>query len=145
LRLFCVISMKLELLVSKKYVNRVSGFTEEPVFAVVDMDKAKSYPLNFVCLLPKALERASKPANRFLEIYGDESNQIAVALLTKALGSEADVKVRDEIEKRLKALRPKSVTGVKCTVCGCVFEPRRYGRFLQTTCRACRYKNNSSP
>jgi hypothetical protein len=108
LGLLCVIGMKLELLVSKKYVSRISGLsTEEPVFAVVDLDKAKMYPLNYVCLLPKNLERGTKPSNKFLEIYGKESNQIAFDLLTNALKGETDVRVRDEIEKRLKTLRPK--------------------------------------
>ena len=134
--------MKLELIVSKKYVSRISGPTEEPVFAVVDLDKAKTYPLNYVCLLPKNLERGSKPANKFFEIYGKESYRTAIDLLTNALKGEADVKVRDEIEKRLKALRPKPTT--KCAMCGCIFEPRKFGHFMQKVCRTCRYKVNSS-
>jgi hypothetical protein len=139
---FCVIVMKLEVLVSKKYVRRISGSTEELVFAVVDLDKAKTYPLNYVCLLPKNLERGSKPANKFLEIYGEESYQIAVELLTNALKNEADDKVRDEVEKRLKVVQPKPTT--KCAICGSAFEPRKFGHFLQRVCKTCRYKNNSS-
>ncbi len=134
--------MKLELLISKKYVSRISGPSEEPVFAVVDLDKAKTYPLNYVCLLPKNLERGSKPANKFFEIYGKESYRTAIDLLTKALRGEADAKVRDEIGKRLKALQPKPTA--KCAICGCTFEPRKFGHFLQEVCVTCRYKTGSS-
>jgi len=144
LHISCVIVMKLGLLVSKNYVNRASGFTEEVVFAVVDLDKVGSYPRNFVCLLPKNLGRGSKPSNKFLEIYGEESSQIAIALLTKALRSETDVIVKGEIEKRLKALQPKPTTRAKCVSCGCVFEPRKFGRILPRMCQTCRSKNKSS-
>jgi hypothetical protein len=130
--------MKLELLVSKKYVNKASGFAEEVIFSVVDLDKAKTYPLNYVCLLPKTFDKVHKSPNRFLEIYGEKSKQIATELLTKALMVEDDVKVRDEIEKRLKSLQPKPTA--KCVSCGCVFEPRKYGRFLQRSCQTCRNK-----
>jgi uncharacterized OB-fold protein len=136
--------MKLELSVSKRYVSRTSGSTEEVVFAVVDLDKAGSYPLNFVCLLPKKIERECKPSNKFLKIYGKESSLIAIELLTNALRSENDLKVRSEIEKRLKALQPKPITRAKCISCGCIFEPEKVGHFLQRMCQTCRSKNKSS-
>jgi hypothetical protein len=132
--------MKLELLVSKKWVKKASGEVEEPIFAVLDLDKAKTYPRNYVCLLPKIIDNTHKSTNKFLEIYGKESCQIAVELLTRALRSEADVIVRNEIEKRLKALQSKPNASATCVVCGCVFEPRKFGRFLQTTCQTCRNK-----
>ena len=132
--------MNLELLISKKYVSRASGFAEETVFAVVDLDKAKDYPLNYVCLLPKSLDRGHKSASKFLEIYGKDSYQIAIELLTNAFKGEADVKVRDDIEKRLKALQPKPTISATCVVCGDVFEPKKFGRFFQTTCQTCRNK-----
>jgi hypothetical protein len=130
--------MKLELSVSKKNVKSNSGFTEEPIFSVVDFDKADSYPRNFVCLLPKTIQREGNSPNKFPKIYGKESTKIAVELLTKALRCEGDFEVRAEIEKRLKALQPKPTA--KCTVCGCAFEPRKYGHYLQRVCRNCRYK-----
>ena len=136
--------MKLELSVSKRYVSRPSGSTEEVFFAVVDLDKAGSYPLNFVCLLPKNLEREFKPSNKFLKIYGKESSLIAIELLTNALRSEKDLMVKSEIEKRLKALQPKPITRAKCVGCGCIFEPKKFGRFLQRMCQTCRNKNISS-
>lgn len=136
--------MKLELIVSKRYVNRPSGSTEEVFLAVVDLEKAKSYPSNFICLLPKKLETGSKPSNKFLKIYGNESSQIAIKLLTKALRTEKDLTVKSEIEKRMKALQPQPITKAKCVSCGCVFEPKKFGRFLQRRCQACRSKNKSS-
>jgi uncharacterized OB-fold protein len=136
--------MKLELSASKRYVRATSGSKEEVVFAVVDLDKAETYPLNFVCLLPKNLEREFKPSNKFLKIYGKESSQIAIELLTNALRSEKDLTVRSEIEKRLKALQPKPITNAKCVSCGCIFEPEKFGRFLQRKCQTCSSKNKSS-
>jgi hypothetical protein len=135
--------MKLELSISKQAKNKPSGLTEELVFTILDLDKAKDYPANFVCLLPKNLQRECKPNNsQFSVIFGDNSNKIATKLLTDALRSENDIIVRDEIERRLKAIEPKPTA--KCHVCGCAFEPRMFGRFLQTVCRKCRYKNSSS-
>ncbi|MBZ5529526.1 MAG: hypothetical protein LAN71_16720 [Acidobacteriia bacterium] len=131
--------MKLKLSVSKRHVDRVSGTIDEVVFAVVDLDKAKSYPSNFVCLLPKNLERGIKPSNRFLGIYGNESNQIATKLLTNALRSESDLAVISEIEKRLKALAPKPDIENRCRLCGVSFQPK-FGRHQQRICQKCRTK-----
>lgn len=134
--------MKLELSILKRIANRASGLKEEYIFSVADFDKADSYPMNFVCLLPKHLQIEGNPKSQFPRIFGNESCRIAVELLTNALKSEGDLGVRGEIETRLQALQPKPIT--KCPICGCIFEPRKYGRFMQTVCRKCRYKNNSS-
>ena len=133
--------MKLELSVSKKNTKKACVHTEELVFSVVDWDKADSYPRNFVCLLSKNFRREGNPAGKFLKIYGKESNRIAIELLTKALRSQGDLGVRAEIEKRLKALKPKPTA--KCAICGCTFEPRRFGHFLQKVCGTCRYAGKS--
>ena len=138
-QLSCVIIMKLKLTVSKKYMSRASGSTEEIVFAVVDLDKAEEYPANFVCILPKKLGSELKPSNKFLEIYGKESFQIAIKLLTNALVSENEAEVKTEIEKRLKALEPKSVIETQCRLCGSSFQPK-FGRHQQRVCQRCRTK-----
>ena len=135
--------MKLTLSVSKRLVDRASGYREEVVFVVLDLDKADEYPANFVCLLPKNLEKC-KPSSKFFGIFGAESSQIAIRLLTDALSSESDVVVRNEIGKRLKALQPMPKIKARCVSCGCDFEAKRFGRFLQKTCRACAGKNKSS-
>jgi hypothetical protein len=132
--------MKLNLNISKRYVDRVSGPVEEFVFTVVDMDKSENYPLNFVCLLPKDLS----PKTKFFQIYGEASSKIASDLLADALHSEADAAMMTEIEKRLKALQPKEIVKANCVACGCVFEPRKQGHFLQRTCQTCRSRYNKS-
>ena len=55
--------MKLELSVTKRFVTRTSGYVEEVLFAVLDLDKSEEYPANFVCLLPKKLENGCKTVN----------------------------------------------------------------------------------
>ena len=137
-----MIVLKLELSVSRKCSETSLGITEKYFFVVLDRDKAGGYPLNFVCMLPKNLKRNRNSTSKFLEIYGNESSQIAIELLTKALRCEEDLKLRAELEKRLKALQAKPIT--KCAICGCVFEPKTYHRFVQRICLTCRYKSNSS-
>jgi hypothetical protein len=138
--LSCVNFMKLALSASKRYVTRASGSKNEVFFTVLDLDKADSYPLNFVCLLPKKLESGCRQTNKFLKIYGKESSRIAIELLTNALRNESDLAVKTEIEKRLKELQPKPIPKIKCVSCGRIFEPKRYGRFLQRRCQTCQSK-----
>ena len=131
--------MKLKLAITTKYVDSVSGSGEEFVFSVLDFDKAKSYPLNFVCILPKNLNvKSGSLKSEFYRVYGENGNQVATKLLTSALKSEDNFEFKEEIAKRLKALEPKP--SAKCAVCGCVFEPRRFGHFLQKICAKCRNK-----
>ena len=135
--------MKLELLALKRWVTRASVSREEAVFVVIDSDKAEKYPANFVCLLPKSFESGSKSSSKFLEIYGQKSHQIAINLLTNALGCESDPEVKSEIEKRLKTNQPKPIIKAKCIYCGCVFEPKKSGRFVQRICQTCKIKNKN--
>lgn len=136
--------MKLKLSVSKRYMRSIaSGSTEEVVFAVVDMDRAEEYPANFVCLLPKNFKNESNPSTKFLKIYGKESSQIAIKLLTNALRSENKPEVKTEIEKRLKALKPKPDIETRCRLCGSSFQPK-FGRHQQRICQTCRTKNQTA-
>jgi hypothetical protein len=140
--LSCVVAMKLELSILKRITSGATGVREEYVFSLIDLNKAENYPSNFVCLLPKNLQTESNPNRMFLKIFGNESKRIAVDLLTNALKCESDLGVRDEIQKRLKALLPKPTA--RCPTCSCVFEPRKYGHYFQTVCTKCRNKNNTS-
>ena len=79
-------------------------------FAVVDLDKGKNYPLNFVCMLPMKIEAAGKSQSVFLQIFGDESVEQARVLLTGALETESDSEVKTEIERRLKLLEVKPIS-----------------------------------
>ena len=73
-------------------------------FAVVDLDKCKNYPLNFVCMLPAKIAADGKSQSVFQQIFGDKSVEQAKAFLTGALETESDSEVKAEIERRLKLL-----------------------------------------
>ena len=107
-------------------------------FAVVDLDKSKKYPANYICLLPMD-PKANNKASNFSKLFGTESPEIAKRLLTKALKTEKDAEIKAEIEKRLELLTPKPPVQVKCRVCGDFFEPKR-SRFKQTLCQECKQK-----
>jgi hypothetical protein len=106
-------------------------------FAVVDLDKAKSYPLNFVCMLPTHLNPEGKGFNVFIKVFGDKSVEQARALLTGALETEDDSEVKAEITRRLKLLEPRSISQIKCSACGNLFQPRQGKRFKQKFCQEC--------
>ena len=76
-------------------------------FAVVDLDKRKNYPLNFVCMLPMKIDADGKSQSVFLQIFGDKSVEQARTLLTGALETETDSEVKAEISRRLKLLEAK--------------------------------------
>lgn len=75
-------------------------------FAVIDLSKSKSYPSNYVCVLPLQ-PRKSNNENSFEKVFGEKSVEQAKMLLTGALKTVDDSEVRVEIERRLKLLEPK--------------------------------------
>jgi hypothetical protein len=109
-------------------------------FAVVDLDKSKEYPSNFVCMLPKQFSGKNKQSNVFARVFGNDSLGLAMRLLNEALETEDDSEIKGEIEKRLKLLEPTPIVQVKCRVCGNFFSPTRY---KQKTCRECKMKTLS--
>src|SRR4030066_514033 len=78
-------------------------------FAVVDSDKSKSSPSNFICMLPSQISVDQKKNNVLCKIFGDKSEEQAKTLLTHALQNENDMDIKNEIERRLKLLDPKTV------------------------------------
>ncbi len=130
--------MKLDLVFSKFRRNGVSGYSEKLVFSVVDLDKANNFPENFVCIFPKTFGKGNKPATKFEEILGENSVQIAMDLLTKTLREVDDSEVKEELEKRIKALQRR--TSSICVVCSQDFEPKKFGRYVQNVCQSCRSK-----
>jgi hypothetical protein len=106
-------------------------------FAVVDLDKGKGYPLNFVCVLPMQLGPKGKELNVFVNVFGDRSLEVAKGLLLDALEIESDAEVRVELGRRLKLLEAKPVYQKKCEGCGNLFQPRRVKRFKQKFCQEC--------
>ena len=109
-------------------------------FAVVDVDRSKDYPLNFVCVLPQQMSVMVKQSSAFAKIFGDQSLQVAKKLLTDALENEDDTEIKSEIEKRLKLLEPKQPLQVKCRVCGKMFQPKYFRRYYPKTCQECNKK-----
>lgn len=109
-------------------------------FAVVDLDKSKSYPSNFVCVLPTQMGDKGKSKSVFLQVFGDKSLEQARALLNKALETEDGTDVKAEIERRLKLLEPNPVSQINCSGCGKLFNPRRVRRHRQNFCEECMKK-----
>jgi len=113
-------------------------------FAVVDLDKAKDYPLNFVCMLPMQLSLKGNGGNVFAKVFGDKSLGVAKELLLGALETESDSEVKAEIERRLKLLAPKPVVQIECSGCGKPFQPKRIKRFRNNFCSECMEKKFGS-
>ncbi len=107
-------------------------------FAVVDNNKSKSYPANFVCMLPiKLTPGKGNSGSVFGELFGDKSLEFAVGLLNDALKNEHDAQVKTEIERRLKLIDPKQVNIVKCSQCKKSYEPRKIRKYKQNLCDDC--------
>lgn len=109
-------------------------------FAVIDLDKADLYPLNFVCMLPMKINLASKTEGKFRKIFGDRSLIVARNLLHEALKRETNAEVKTEIERRVKLLEPKSKSEKRCLKCGKIFEAKSRFRFKQKYCPECTKK-----
>lgn len=93
-------------------------------FAIIDLDKSKQYPQNFVCMLPKNIKLKTKPTNIFEGLFGKDSINVAKSLLEKALRSRPDAKTTKAIRERLKLLIPKKSKQAKCQKCGKLFEQK---------------------
>jgi hypothetical protein len=78
-------------------------------FAVVDFDRGKTYPANFVCVFPQNISPIDDHSSIFAQIFKENRIDLARKLLTSALKSEDDNEIKDEIEERLKNLEQKSV------------------------------------
>ena len=113
-------------------------------FAVVDLEKSKSYPSNFVCMLPTQINGKTRLESIFMQVFGDKSIQQARALLAEALKAEEEPDVKAEIEKRLKLLEPEPVLQIKCSGCGKPFQPRRVRKHRQNFCEECMKKKFDS-
>jgi hypothetical protein len=106
-------------------------------FAVVDLDRGKEYPLNFVCLLPLNIKPEVKSVSIFRRVFGEESLAVARRLLAEALEREDEAEVRGEIERRLKLLEPKPVFEKTCVSCGKTFHAASRKGFKQRFCPEC--------
>lgn len=99
--------MKLKLSIFKREeLNDYSG-RNYIRFAIVDLDRSKEYPANFVCILPKQIKANGGHHTKFERRFGDESLELAKKLLKRALKTQSDWEVKEEIRERLELLKPK--------------------------------------
>jgi RNA polymerase-binding transcription factor DksA len=111
--------MNLKLYITKREIKHYNTRTKtKHLFAVIDLDKSKQYPQNFVSVLPKKINAIVKPANIFEEIFGNKSLELANQLLEKALRSRPDLETTQAIRERLKLLDPQQYNKTKCENCG---------------------------
>ncbi len=74
---------------------------------VVDLDKSKRYPLNFVCVLPRYFRILEKRSSKFAKLFGEKSLCMAKKLLVDAWHCEDDPEIKTVITKRLKDINSK--------------------------------------
>ena len=98
--------LKLSLSIFKREMNDYSG-RNNIRFAVVDLDRSREYPVNFVCILPKQIKANGKNHTKFERKFGDDSLDLAEKLLKRSLKAENDWEVKEEIRDRLDLLKPK--------------------------------------
>jgi len=75
---------------------------------VVDLDRGKRYPLNFVCILPRYLRLLEKRSSNFARIFGAKSLCVAKNLLVDARHAEEDPEIQKVISRRIKDIDHKS-------------------------------------
>ena len=103
--------MKLRLLISKR--NELNDYSRKGYirFVVIDLDRSKEYPANFVCILPKNIKLSGKKTTKFEKMFEDNSLELAKKLLKRALRTEEDWETKAEIRKRLDLFNPKPQHG----------------------------------
>lgn len=106
-------------------------------FAIVDLDKANEYPLNFVCRLPVNLNGIKSENSKFSQIFGRNNMEIAKKLLIEALEDEDDDDLKREVERRLKLLEPNIMHKKMCISCGKIFQVEHKKRSTQRFCENC--------
>ena len=78
--------------------------TDRIQLVVVDLDKSKRYPLNFVCVLPRYFRILEKRSSKFAKLFGEKSLCMAKNLLVDAEHNENDPEIKTAITKRIKNL-----------------------------------------
>lgn len=89
-RLWKLIEMNLKLLLFKMNNWKGNSFAKRYRFAVVDLDRSKSYPANYVCILPLDIYNDTRNPSAFSQIFGDKSVGTAQQLLAEALEATTD-------------------------------------------------------
>ncbi|MGO8807345.1 MAG: hypothetical protein ACLQO7_12225 [Candidatus Bathyarchaeia archaeon] len=98
--------MNLKLYAVKKGNQRLDRNVQ---LVVVDLDKGRRYPLNFVCILPRYLRLLEKRSSNFANIFGEKSLCVAKDLLVEAKHVEEDPDIQKAIGKRIKDIDHKKI------------------------------------
>ena len=126
----------------RDYTNNLSSWNHLR-FAVVDLNKSKSYPENFVSILPMRIDSDEKLPNAFTKFFGNKSLKIARGLLTEALKTEDDSEIKTEITRRLNLLDPNPLVHIKCRVCKKFFQTQKERALKQKICSECLKRHSS--
>ncbi len=93
-------NLKLYAIKNGSQINRIQ-------LVVVDLDKSKYYPLNFVCVLPRYFRILEKRSSKFAKLFGEKSLCMAKKLLVDARHNEDDPEIKTVINKRIKDIDSK--------------------------------------
>ena len=137
-------TLDIRLQVFEYYVDNNNYSQKRFRFAVVDFSQSKSYPQNFVCMLPVNLGATAKSNSVFLQLFGEKSLEQAKSLLKTAWEREDDSEIKAEIERRLLLLVPKEGNQIKCSGCGKLFQPKRMRKFKNNFCEECMKKSSKA-
>ena len=80
---------------------------ERVQLVVVDLDKSRRYPLNFVCVLPRYFRLLEKRSSKFAKLFGEKTFCTAKNLLVEASHQEGDPEIQAVISKRIKEIDSK--------------------------------------
>ena len=130
--------MKLKLKITPK--NTKDTTQKQHRFTVIDLERSRFYPQNFVCILPKNIQINNKPLNTFEKLFQNESKTVAMQLLEKALKTRPDFGTATSIRGRLKTLQPKSTIKTKCKNCGQPNEQKNQRHKKHPLCYECYQK-----
>ncbi len=134
-------SLKYQLLLLKSDESRDWSEERRFGFVVINPEKSKDYPVNFVCILPLKVNSNFKTS--FEQRFGDESAEVAKKLLADALVTEEDEDAKNEIGRRLKLLEPETLIQRTCVSCGKTFQAKKKP-FKKRYCEDCLRKKFGS-
>ena len=132
--------MRLCLRITKRKGRNRNFLNKSFSFAVLDLDKAEAYPMNYLCIMPIGLNAEAKATSIFERTFGEESYRLAQELLQNALKVETNDEVKTEIQRRLKLLEPKPKLEKRCMVCGKLFQAKPKPGIKQKYCPDCLMK-----
>ena len=83
--------------------------------------------------LLRNINSKKKTPCEFSKRFGSESLNVAKELLNKALETDIESDIRNEIVSSLRLLTPTLKNVTKCITCGNYFEVRKFG-YVKLTC-----------